>query len=502
MTKLSLQSWRARPQDSIALFPSVYTMAYATGAKCLKLYGAKLKSAIFVIHNQDMNILMESQADYQKFSRLLVAKFKKQPHYLENLLNWSEAQLDSLRSFIDKNLGAEIISALSNEQIAVRYLKYVDKYLAYHLKNTPAWWLGALAAEEELKKYLQNHYSDKNVDELLTLIIEPLEYQSENKCEELALLDLAANLRKFGFKKINQINELPAKLRTQFLNHVFRYSSLPFGYKTGLIWSQPHFLKALNVLLKNKSVSAVARIRAAKLKIIRRDQLVASLKLPLDIKNLVVALRQLAYLQELKKTTQTRSHPTLQLVVKPEIARRLDLRLEWLDYLDEQEIAVCLRRGVVGTNFKKELAQRIKSAVVIISRQKASWLTTSQTKQFMRENGLLFDIDKKQKITGQIASGGLAQGRVKICRLSTEIHKIKTGDILVSAMTTPDFVPAMRKAAAIITDEGGITSHAAIVARELRKPCIIGTKLATRVLHDGDLVEVDANRGIIKILAK
>jgi pyruvate,water dikinase len=67
-------------------------------------------------------------------------------------------------------------------------------------------------------------------------------------------------------------------------------------------------------------------------------------------------------------------------------------------------------------------------------------------------------------------------------------------------MTTPDFVPAMKKAVAFITDEGGITSHAAIVARELKKPCIIGAKIATRALKDGDLIEVDANRGVVKIL--
>ncbi len=63
-------------------------------------------------------------------------------------------------------------------------------------------------------------------------------------------------------------------------------------------------------------------------------------------------------------------------------------------------------------------------------------------------------------------------------------------------MTDPDFLPAMKKASAIITDEGGITCHAAIVSRELKIPCIIGTRIATKVLKDGDLVEVDANKGI------
>jgi pyruvate,water dikinase len=72
------------------------------------------------------------------------------------------------------------------------------------------------------------------------------------------------------------------------------------------------------------------------------------------------------------------------------------------------------------------------------------------------------------------------------------------GDILVTIMTSPDFVVVMKKAAAIITDEGGLTSHAAIISRELEKPCIVGTRSASRILKDGDLVEVDANLGVVR----
>lgn len=81
-----------------------------------------------------------------------------------------------------------------------------------------------------------------------------------------------------------------------------------------------------------------------------------------------------------------------------------------------------------------------------------------------------------------------------------EIGKVKSGDVLVSPMTDPYYVSAMTKAGAIITDEGGILSHAAIISRELGIPCVIGTKHATKILKDGDLVEVDANEGVVKII--
>ncbi len=103
-------------------------------------------------------------------------------------------------------------------------------------------------------------------------------------------------------------------------------------------------------------------------------------------------------------------------------------------------------------------------------------------------------------IKGQSASVGKVRGRVKIILTGKEIDKISLGDILVSPMTRPDFIPAMIKAAAFVTDEGGVTCHAAIVAREMKKPCVIGTRIATRILKDGDLVEVDANTGVVEIL--
>ena len=80
-----------------------------------------------------------------------------------------------------------------------------------------------------------------------------------------------------------------------------------------------------------------------------------------------------------------------------------------------------------------------------------------------------------------------------------EVAKFQEGQILVACMTQPEFVPAMKKAIAIITDEGGLTCHAAIISRELKKPCIISTKKATRVLKDGMKVEVNATEGYVKI---
>jgi len=103
---------------------------------------------------------------------------------------------------------------------------------------------------------------------------------------------------------------------------------------------------------------------------------------------------------------------------------------------------------------------------------------------------------------GKIANKGKVRGTVRIVSSTKDLDRVKDGDILVAAMTMPKYITAMKRAAAFVTDEGGLMCHAAIVSREMGKPCIIGTNVATQMLKDGDLVEVDADNGVVRILKK
>ncbi len=115
-------------------------------------------------------------------------------------------------------------------------------------------------------------------------------------------------------------------------------------------------------------------------------------------------------------------------------------------------------------------------------------------------NSMIKDLDY-QEIKGSVGYPGKVIG---VCRLIKDFRNanIGNGEILVTGMTDPNYVPLMKKAAAIVTDAGGILCHAAIISRELKKPCIIGTHIATQSLKDGDEVEVDADKGIIRILKR
>jgi phosphohistidine swiveling domain-containing protein len=105
------------------------------------------------------------------------------------------------------------------------------------------------------------------------------------------------------------------------------------------------------------------------------------------------------------------------------------------------------------------------------------------------------------EIKGAVACRGKVQGRVTLHLGWINVTEVPPGNILVTGMTNPQMVPYMKHAAGIITDEGGLACHAAIISREMKIPCIVGTKIATQVLKDGDLVEVDADNGMVRKLS-
>jgi len=104
------------------------------------------------------------------------------------------------------------------------------------------------------------------------------------------------------------------------------------------------------------------------------------------------------------------------------------------------------------------------------------------------------------EIKGQVAYKGKVKGKVRLGFLVSDLKVNIKNLILVTPMTTINHTPYLKNFSAIVTDEGGLTCHASVVAREFKKPCIVGTKIATKVLKNGDLVEVDANCGIIRKL--
>lgn len=178
-----------------------------------------------------------------------------------------------------------------------------------------------------------------------------------------------------------------------------------------------------------------------------------------------------------------------------ELSKRTGIKEDYLAYLDYSEIDDLMNKKLESSILKK----RKEGCLFVFKKDKFKVFYENEIKKII-ENILNLFIEDTSEFSGLGVSLGKARGKVKIIIKQEDIPKMRQGDILVSTMTRPEHTVAMKKAAAIITNEGGITCHAAIVSRELGIPCIIGTKIATKVLKDGVLVEVDADKGVVKII--
>ena len=136
-----------------------------------------------------------------------------------------------------------------------------------------------------------------------------------------------------------------------------------------------------------------------------------------------------------------------------------------------------------------------KGKVYIVQTRPITTQDAVAKKLAVKDEAILAETRKTAIISGSAASPGVVTGLVKVLKSPEEIDRVQEGDVLVAQMTTPDFVPAMKRSAAIVTDKGGQTSHAAIVSRELGVPCIVGTNNATSKLKNGQTITVDANKG-------
>lgn len=186
--------------------------------------------------------------------------------------------------------------------------------------------------------------------------------------------------------------------------------------------------------------------------------------------------------------------------LEKETARRLKVDLSVVELMFINEV----KDALANESFdEKQIKQRENLYAIKMKDHRYEIFTGEDVRPIIAEVKKL----DSQEIKGMVANRGQAQGRAKVIKLTTKlellaqsIELMDEGQILVADTTGPELIMACKKAAAIVTNEGGITSHAAIVSRELNIPCIIGTKHATDIIKDGDMLKVDAMTGVVEIL--
>lgn len=229
----------------------------------------------------------------------------------------------------------------------------------------------------------------------------------------------------------------------------------------------------------------------------KKKKALEEINLPKDIISHLNALEFLTYWQDERKKNILIGIDYMDRLLE-ELSSRTKIDIKTLRYIMPMEI------NSNSVKLKDELEERRKGSIFfqIFSTFESGGCVMSKEYHKMKSFLDNHDSAEVKALNGNAASLGTVRGKAKICLTIESLSKVQEGDILVASMTRPEYLPAMKKAAGFITDEGGITCHAAIVAREMRKPCVIGTKNATKVLKDGDLVEIRASHGQVIILEK
>lgn len=271
-------------------------------------------------------------------------------------------------------------------------------------------------------------------------------------------------------------------------SHWKEYAWLPYNYD-GPGWTFEEMKERFKHRAENKEADMNDRINYQR-------KMEKELKLSEHEKFLFKILRTLGFWKFERKLLNTKSHYWVENLFK-EIARRNNITLEDAKSILPSE----MKNALVNEKIDKELLRERRKLSVAIYRGYDDFEVYTGEEALRLEKNIEESLKVDTTITeikGATAYKGYAKGRVQIVNNIKDMEGFKEGDILVSASTSPDIITSMKKAAAIITDSGGITCHAAIVARELKVPTVIGTKIATKILKNNDMVEVDANKGVVK----
>lgn len=228
-----------------------------------------------------------------------------------------------------------------------------------------------------------------------------------------------------------------------------------------------------------------------------QKELAAEINLTAEEERYFEVSRALIELKSLRADSRQYLHVLTNRIVDM-LAKRFDTEVKLIEAMCADEICESIRSG----KLPEKLEKRWEHSVVQKTGEPYSYLYEDDANDFLHTRLIKDEIEDKSKVKGQVAQPGKVTGKVKLVFGPQHNNKVEEGEILVSRATSPQLLPAMKRATAFVTDMGGITSHAAIVAREMKKPCVVGTKHATEIFSDGDTVEVNADEGTVKLIEK
>jgi phosphohistidine swiveling domain-containing protein len=451
------------------------------------------------VGTENKNILVVSKGNKITFYRLKKENEKlkevwKQKfldsRYMSGRFRWINETLE-----IAENLSKKLLilrfKDLSNKELSELYKEYVKIFIrifeGYDMSQPE---VPAVCEEELQKLILDKVKDDKLALEMYSILTTPAKI-NPLKQEEINWLKILLNIKEKGFVKeiLNQIKE--HSTRFGWISTQENLSFLDSDYFINIAKQNKENVEEIRRKLKEtEERSGIIENKRKKILNELKDS---------KIEEYSEILREAGYLRILTRLAWTKLEYSSRDLFK-EISKRANTDNVRYMFPEEVEKALIEQKKIDNVDL------RIKNYVMRLNQGKIEFYTGKEADK-IEKNEIVEEAIKTNEVKGSCASQGFVRGKVKIIHSHVddqlkEVDKMEKGDILIAGSTKPQLIVACRKASAIVTDEGGICSHAAIVSREFGIPCIVGTVHATKAFKDGDIVEVDADNGVAKIIKR
>ncbi len=480
------KKWTIVARDECSLFPHFGNyIAAATSRRYSELIDFQPKPALIMSRDRRIEIGFQmeswvaeakkvlSKLEDEKFFRMVVRKSLKTIDITES---------EALKIF------ATNMQQRSDEQLLAHVKELNEKYLEMsiwgHLINAADF--DHFMLTKRLMSILKWKTKDKSIDpnDAFSILTTHTE-MNPFKRQELDFLEIASEYEKSPAEKTSRM----------MYEHKQKYDWIQFRYDGPAIADLEYFRNQI-ISEKKEGIDHKMRLQEMQKKDKQTEKkqkaLGKELSLTKDESYWFSVARKFMFLKAYRKDIVFRV-ARLTYPLFSEIAIRLNISPLQAKSMTEREIQAAL----AGDKNTDDIVDRERFQAVLIDSGNITIFCGEKAEEYERQIG---DPPRESddELSGNASSMGHAKGRVKIVNYPQDMAKMEKGDVLVSSATNPDLMPAIRKAAAIVTDEGGITCHAAIVSRELGIPCIVGTKNATQVFSDGDIVEVDTKAGKVR----
>jgi len=475
--------WRIKPSSKLPIFLR-FVINSSFDTKIAEAAGFKN----FVVNRVYLNHMMYWPAkEYDAFEAEVIGHLKKndgwyEKYYARELKNAEYLYRWGLKL---KKVDWKNKTNLEIDKVLTQLLGYYRTVIGSWYVQYPSDTFFEDAIEEELAKHISVNHPDFRK---IVLIFTDPKKMTDVAQERWELLKLA---RKFKNKKAS---------KKDIAKHLDKFAYINRGLATSKPYSESDILKRIAEARQSKEgLSELLRYSSP-------QKIEADYKWALGIvkpnkrlKNIISQARSHSFLRNRRVEAFMLADYGGSFMYH-EIARRNKFNPNWIMDVSVPEMHGALHGKPLPS--VAEMKKRLHNYAMVVRNAQTSLITDPKEIKKLEKQ---YSVTHKQEefVQGRMASlGGIIRGRAKVCLDKSEIGKVKRGDILVAQFTTPDFVSAMERAAAIVADQGGLSSHAAIVSRELGVPCVIGTAKGTRLIHDNDLLEVNAKTGLVKIIKR